>query len=259
MITASYVLHYGCEYLAWSIRSIQDCVDEIQILYSPKPSFSFQSPEPCPESEADLQAQAHRFLAPGKTLHWTTGTWSSEGAHRDAAVKQAFDRGSHLLLVVDADEIWDPATLRAQLAAAGAARERDTLAPFCHFWRSFSNVCIDPSRPVRILNLRSSSDLRYADQKIPVLHFGYAQSEAITRYKISIHGHRGEWRPDWLEGKFLAWQPGVLGMKDVHPTCGWNPSFGDYFWTPRPVPQEIQEVVARELQDHPYRGMEIIR
>ena len=59
MIVASYVLHYGKEYLAWSIRSIQDCVDEIQILYSPRPSFSYQSSVPCPESEEELKAERY--------------------------------------------------------------------------------------------------------------------------------------------------------------------------------------------------------
>jgi len=258
VIVASYVLHYGKEYLAWSIRSIQDCVDEIQILYSPRPSFSYQSSVPCPESEEELKAEANRFLAPGKKLRWTTGNWTQEGAHRDAAVEQAFVRGATVLLVVDADEIWDPKTLRAQLMAAEISKERDTLAPFCHFWRSFSHVCIDPSRPVRILNLRSPSGLRYADQKIPVLHFGYAQSEKITKYKIDIHGHRGEWRPEWHAQKFLPWRPGVE-MKDVHPTCGWNSSFGDYFWNPKPTPKELQEVVAAQLFGHPYADLEVIR
>lgn len=257
MIVASYVLHYGKEYLAWSIRSIQDCVDEIQIFYSPRPSFGRGDAGPCPESEEELRREAYRFLRAGKKLHWVTGRWSLEGNHRDDAVFAAQSRGASVILVVDADEIWDPAELQKQLAAAQAAPERETLTPFCHFWRSFNFVCQDPSRPLRIIK-PSGSGLRYSDQRIPVLHFGYAQGETITKYKVAIHGHKTEWRPDWLENKFLAWQP-ASGMVDVHPTCGWNSSFGDYFWTPRPVSQELREAADRQVGDHPYAKLEVIR
>ena len=256
MIVASYVLHYGKEYLAWSIRSIQDQVDAIQVLYSPRPSFSYQSDVPCSESEGELKAEAHRFLKPGKKLYWDSGVWQSEGSHRDQAMGMASLRGASLVLVVDADELWDPAELALQLAAAEAAPQRDTLTPFVHFWRSFDHVCSDPSRPVRIVK-PSGVSLRYADQKIPVLHYGYAQSEAITKYKIAIHGHRGEWRPEWLEQKFLAWRPGVE-MKDVHPTCGWNPDFSDYFWNPRKVDPEISKAADPLIFDHPYNGKRVI-
>jgi hypothetical protein len=256
MIVASYVLHYGAQYLAWSIRSIQDAVDEIQVFYSPKPSFGRGEAGPCPESEEDLKREACRFLSPGKTLRWVRGLWPMEGAHRDAAVDAAASRGASVVFIVDADEIWDPGEAKVQVAAALAAPERETLAPFCHFWRCFNYVCVDPSRPLRFLKL-AGKGLRYADQKIPVLHFGYAQTEEITKYKIAIHGHLSEWRPRWLADKFLAWRPGVE-MKDVHPTCGWNSSFNDYFWNPKPTPPELVEVVGRTLADHPYRNLEIV-
>ncbi len=258
MIIASYVLHYGKEHLAWSIRSIQDQVDAIQILYSPRPSFSYQSDVPCPESEEELKAEAHRFLRPGKKLYWDSGTWPSEGAHRDQAMGMASLRGASLILVVDADELWDPVELRFQLDAASRAPERDTLVPFVHFWRSFNYICSDPSRPVRIVR-PSGVGLRYSDQWRPVLHYGYAQSEAIVRYKIAIHGHRGEWRPEWLAEKFLAWSPDAPAMKDVHPTCGWNSSFNDYFWNVRPVDPPTKMVADPLVFDHPYRVVEVIR
>lgn len=257
MITASYVLHYGREYLAWSIRSIQDVVDEIQVFYSPRPSFGRGEAGPCPESEEDLKREVYRFLKPGKKLHWVSGLWPMEGAHRDAAVEAARARGASAVLVIDADEVWDPGELRQQLVDALAAPERETLAPFCHFWRSFKYVCMDPSRPLRIIKF-AGEGLRYADQKVPVLHFGYAQTELITRYKIAIHGHRSEWRPGWLENKFLPWRP-ESEMKDVHPTCGWNSSFGDYFWNPKPAGEWLGIIVQALVGDHPYAKLEVIR
>ena len=40
---AFYALHYGREYLAWSVRSVQDAVDEIHVLYSDRPTFGHQT------------------------------------------------------------------------------------------------------------------------------------------------------------------------------------------------------------------------
>ncbi len=259
MIVASYVLHYGAEYLAWSIRSVQDAVDEIQVFYSSRPSFGYTTGLQCPESEEQLKREAARFLLPGKRLLWLSGDWGGEGVHRDTAIAAAKSRGADLVLVVDADEIWDREELVRQLAAAGRATERGTLAPFVHFWRSFGHVCSDPSRPVRIIKPASpEGPVRYAEQDVPVLHFGYAQSEAITKYKIAIHGHRGEWRADWLADKFLSWSPGAL-TKDVHPTCGWNSSFGDFFWNVRKTEERLVKAIEKTLHDHPYKTLEIIR
>ena len=246
---------YGREYLAWAIRSVQDFVDEFFILYTDRPSFGQGMHLPCPETEEELRLQAIRFLK--KPLHWHKGIWGTEGEHRSTIMRIAEQVGADLILSLDTDEVWDRETVEQQLDAAEKAPARDTLVPFIHFWRSFNYVCSDPSMPVRIIK-PGGSGIRYADQKVPVLHFGYAQREEIIRYKIQIHGHRAEWRDDWLDSKFLAWKPGDL-TRDVHPTCGWNTSFADYFWNVRPVDSTINAVVDRVMPDHPYRRLEIIR
>ena len=77
---------------------------------------------------------------------------------------------------------------------------------------------------------------------------GYAQTPEIICYKMQIHGHLAEWRPNWYEDKFLAWQPGV---KDVHPTCR------DNFWEPKPY---VDDGTLEKLTfDHPYFGRDIIK
>lgn len=256
MRVALFVVHYGAEYLAWAIRSVQDAVDQIHIVYSDRPSFSYDTKVACPDTEEVLKKEAHRFLT--KPLFWHRGRWPAEGAHRDAAMSIVAAAGAKQVVVVDSDELWDAETLSKQFLNAGTRPERNMLVPFVHFWRSFGWVCSDPSRPVRIINIGRTGDWYLDPQAIPVLHFGYAQSEAITRYKIAIHGHRAEWRPGWLTEKFLSWTPGSP-MKDVHPTCGWNTSFNDYFWNPRPADAMIKEVVGKLLYDHPYRDLGIIR
>lgn len=246
---AYYPLHYGREYLAHSIRSIQDAVDEIHILYTDVPSFGHNSGAACPESEAALAGQAHRFLT--KPLFWHKGRWSRENEHRDTIRGIASDRGCYLVLAVDADEIWDPATASALLDAADQHNAAGSIgAKFVHFWRSLDWVCHDPCMPIRVIDLRHPWQTAWygALQAEPVLHFGYAQSEALIRYKWTCHGHQRELRGDWL-GRFASWQP---GQGDVHPTNA-------NFWNPVPVDDHLKGLVRSLLHDHPYYGKGIIR
>jgi len=250
---AYYALHYGTDYLSWSIRSVQDAVDEIHVLYTPTPSFGHATDVPCPDTREALVIAAHRFAR--KPIHWHVGAWRGEGEHRNAIDAIARAAGAGLVLAVDSDEIWDRRSLESSLAwveahpVAGVSRYR---VWFDHFWRSFSWVCHDPCRPERILDLRgaygSAADLPHEAQICPVLHFGYAQREDIMRYKWRIHGHQDELRHGWLD-RFLIWQP---GEGDVHPT-------NLDFWTPVPTPPDLARLLDEQLGDHPYRGQAVIR
>ena len=248
---AYYALHYGKEYLAWSVRSVQDSVDEIHVLYTDRPSFGHSSRLVCPDSEAELRREAERFLT--KPLLWHKGHWQGEAAHRDAIRDIARARGAPLVLVVDADEVWDTESAKAILEATERYNAAGSIcARFVHFWRSFRHVCQDPCMPTRVLDLRHPWQATWygAAQPAPVLHFGYAQSEAIMRYKWTCHGHQAEFRPRWLEEKFLGWAP---GQGDVHPTCR------DGFWSPVETPEAIRAQRDALLSDHPYHGLPVIR
>jgi hypothetical protein len=246
---AFYCLHYGKEYLAWSIRSIQDAVDEIHVVYSDRPSFGHRTDLECPDSEEEMLSQAMRFAE--KPVHWHKGRFSIEGEHRDAIYPIAREVGADRILVVDEDEIWAPGAARAALAATAGRPERDVLVRFVHFWRSFHWVCRDPSMPVRIVNPSGSGIWYLSPQDHPVLHFGYAQTERLTSYKEAIHGHKSEWRRGWFDRKFLPWTPGA-GISDVHPTCV-------DFWNPEAVGPDLEGVVRATLHDHPYHALPVIR
>lgn len=250
---AFYALHYGKEYLAWSIRSIQDAVDEVHIVYSEKPSFGHSTKARCPDTEDELREQAHRFA--NVPIYWHKGEWKNEGAHRSMVGLIAAERSARMILVVDADELWAP----GQAADAMNIVERDrrpgraVRVAFVHFWRSFDWVCIDGAMPERIIDMchKDRGPDRYlSSQEYPVYHFGYAQSEEIMRYKWQIHGHQNELRKGWMRDKFLNWNPSI---KDVHPTCA------DGFWSPEPTGENTKSVLHKLLNDHPYWGKEIIR
>jgi hypothetical protein len=248
---AVYALHYGATYLAWSIRSIQDFVDEIHVLYSPTPSHGHASTAACPETEEELKREADRFRT--KPIVWTKGRWGSEGAQRDSIFPIAKERGATTVLVVDADELWDHETVGVALDELEGRPERIFRMPFVHFWKSFKWVCQDGAWPLRAYNLAnapSPAEGYLSRTKHPVYHFGYAIPDAIMRYKWLIHGHLAELRGGWLTSRYLPWKP---GDKDVHPTCLNN------YWEPKPTPPEMSAALKPLLEDHPYWGAEAIR
>jgi hypothetical protein len=250
-VIAYTALHYGAEYLAWAMRSVQSNVDEFHILYTTDPSHGHTSDLRCPETEEDLIREAHRFIT--KPIFWHRGKWSNESDHRSTILPIAKERGADLILWLDYDEVWDPETLKASLAEAATRPEHEIRVKFLHFWKSFGHVCSDPCMPVRIINPNGVGTF-YIHNKIPVLHFGYALKAATVFYKQSIHGHKGEWKPNWFRDTYLGWKP---GQEDTHPTCGRNER-GEAFWIPRPTPPEIQNVLADQMSDHPYFSLDQI-
>lgn len=243
-VAACYVVHYGREWLAWSMRSIQSVVDSIFVFYSVTPSHGHTSGLRCPEPRAPLWDIGKRFGA----NFIDCGPFGWEGAHRDYAVNYITDRGFDQILVVDADELWTPSVAEALLKESAESNARYTRVGMRHFWRSLKWVCDDGAMPLRVINtMRQDSEHYFAYDKGRCFHMGYAQSLDIVRYKISVHGHKGEFRPNWFEEKFVGWHPGIL---DVHPTNERN------FWDPKPYVDDGQLELL--CWDHPYWDMELI-
>lgn len=246
-IVAFTALHYGIEYLDAAIRSVAPFVHEWHFAYSPVGSHGLRVPIQCPETGQQLRAAAEQAFSRSALQHnftynWYTENWYSEGQQRDSIQRHAPD--ADLIIVVDSDEVWAPEAIADALRVGAAQQTRDGLVPFWHFWRSFGWMCSDAQRPVRLIRPHAPAGLTYHNLP-PVYHFGYAQRPEIVRYKIRIHGHRNEWRRDWLQ-RFEAWTPDGP-HEDLHPVV--------YdLWTARPFAREQMPDILRE---HPYyeRGL----
>ena len=208
------IVHYGLDYIGSALRSVYNQVDAIHVVYSPHPSHGFKTDLLPPETREQLMAAA---LDVGPKVQWhDVDRFWTEGPHRDYALSLC--RGD-LALVVDADEVWEPATLEAALKHAyDKADARTWLINFTTPWRSFRWVVRDNMWPVRIHDLRQPQDAGpgYIPKELgDIWHFGYAVRDSIMKYKLSCHGHRREWRPDWYLTKWDVWPP----QPDCHPTC----------------------------------------
>jgi hypothetical protein len=240
-VVAYYALHYGKEWLYWSMRSIKDFVDDIVVVYSPTPSYGHGTEVACPDTSEQLKLLADRFDAHWVNIH--RSHW--EGDHRDEAVHICEDMGADIILVVDHDELWEPDMLKKSLEFVMSNSQRNYLVHMQHYWRSVGWVCYDEALPVRFIKPGGEGNISVPREYGNVHHFGYAQTVPIMAYKWLIHGHLAELRPNWFEHTFQTWKPGDV---DVHPT-------NVDFWTPV---RYDRTQIADLISDHPYYGMDII-
>ncbi len=251
-------LHYGAEYLRQAAESVEPFVDQLLVYYTPQPSYGHpasdvENPDGGRRGEEKLRACCDAI--PAHKLHWhQVMAPHTEGDHRGAAVATALNLGATIILPVDADEIWEQTALESLLRQAvnfqGGA-SRFLVRNFVHFWRSFDWCCRDVWAPVRILKPAASGsggDFTFSDDEIvgdAIYHFGYAQSEAITRYKWTIHGHQNELRPGWFDEIFLD----ETRKTDLHPVVKdwWNAVEFD------------KATLPAALHKHPYYDLRVIR
>lgn len=241
MIVAYTALHYGREYLASAIRSMRNYVDAWYMLYTPEGSHGHKSRAICPETEDELYTIASRLL--GSKLHWHSGIWVHEGQQRDTIYSLVPE--AEVVVAVDADEIWGTGLFPQALHHTRRLGHRNIRLPMWHYWRSFKKAVIsDPALPIRIVYpAYAAGDFTYRGTSI-IHHFGYAQSEAITRYKIEVHGHKNEWRGEWFTERFLP-----NAQTDCHPVSRdhWNPVDID------------PDVLPQHMRLHPYYDLAVIK
>jgi hypothetical protein len=243
-VVAYYALHYGSEWLKWSIESVRNHVDDIIVVYAPGPSFGHGTKAVCPDTKEELMEICRPYDVLWSNIsksHW-------EGNHRDAAVSMCMEEGADIIMPVDHDELWDPVMLSKSLDFVKSSPQKHYLVHMQHYWRSVDYVCFDMAAPQRFIKPGAGSNITsyIPSQYGNVHHYGYAQSVELMRYKWLIHGHLGELRPDWLDKIFIPWKP---GMRDVHPTNEKN------FWDPVPFDKlQLEHLIG----DHPYYHLDLI-
>jgi hypothetical protein len=244
-IFAFVCLHYGKHYLCDAMRSMRDYVDAFYVAYSFKPSHGHATDLICPEDRDDLFAEAIRG-AGTKPLFWTQDHgFRHEGEHRQLADTFAKNHSYDGFITLDSDEVWHPKYAQRFvdiLKTGGKFLLR--AGGMMHCWKNFDWWCRDRMVQSRGVNYKGVGEVYVYPEKDTeaIYHFGYAQPEDIVRYKMSIHGHKGEIRKDWLEKTYINWKPGMI---DVHPTCA------DNTWEPRNLGRDF---LPDFMQGHRFYG-----
>lgn len=245
--TYSYsIVHYGLHYLPYALRSVAPFVDKQYVLYTPHPSHGHSSDLIPIETRDEIMASipANEW---GKLVWIDTDNFWDEGPQRDYAVKTLINDGAEIIINLDYDEIHSPDVLEKTLKEVWDKNNaRNHLCNMIHFWRSFSYCCEDDGWPVRILDTRHRTGVNYIspDEIGKILHFGYAVTNQVMKYKWTLHGHKDEMRPNWFEECWDVWPP----PNNVHPTNGLKQN-GEGWWNPKPYDKNLLPEV---LHSHPY-------
>lgn len=238
-------LHYGAEYLDATIRSIDDNVDQILILYTEQPSYGQQGRLRNPDSRAQLREIAD---SASKKIKWVDIPQTGQ-EHQHRQMVHGYAKGFDLIMAVDADEVWHPDHVReAQEAALATGLKNVSVGGdrWYHFWRSFNEVNQDGFYPVRFHCVGGSNGATIIHKGL-VYHMGYAQSEGITRYKISVHGHKSI-PGSWFNDKWLNYVKGK--------TTKLHPDSQDVWIETKDFDKET---LPQILKDHPYYDLERIK
>lgn len=225
------MLHYGSDYFKWAIKPLLNVCDKVIVLYSDMPTHNQGTGMMCPDTRAKLYFQHPK-------LQWLDIHGAGRECDHMASVFN-FTSGYDVLVRVDADEIWPESELKDAINQAFDGNSYTYgIDGFVHFWRSFNNIAFrDYFRPIRLWNL-NAGNVNEGVVYSTIYHFGYAINEEMMRYKMSIHGHKSEIRPEWFE-IWRTWKGENIGL--FHPT-----SFD--IWK-EIVPFDKEDL---PLKDHPY-------
>ena len=215
MRVLSYImLHYGMEYLEYVIKAIEPFSEKIMIFYTPNPSHNHDAGIKCPEKRAELKQLA---LDTSDKVIWKDVNIFGEGNHRQQVFK--YSKGYDLVLNADSDEVWNQDFLAKSLEESVNLDSRYIgVYGFVNFYRSFDWVVRDSFYPIRIHNLKSNKkEVKIVGQpeEHNIYHFGYCQKLEMIEYKIKIHGHRAEFKLNWLVDKYLNFDPNET--EKMHP------------------------------------------
>lgn len=202
-VLAYYPIHYGSEYLGYSMESVKDHVDHIVVFYSSKPTYGHQGNIANPDSKESIAFICHEYGA--ELIDITNLNISRENNHRQLAHTYARNNGYDILLAVDYDEVWQNVDVAIKEAYEGDCSHYGIEgSQWLHFWKSFNEVNRDGFAPIRLFNLKNGNK-EGRIKKGTIYHFGYAISDELMRYKMSCHGHKSEigngWFPKWFDYK----------------------------------------------------------
>ena len=228
--------------MPYALRSVSPLVEKSYIFYTPHPSHGHSSTLINPETRDEIMSSipADEW---NKIVWIDTENFWDEGPQRDFAVQTLIKDNVDIILNVDYDEIHDAVILEKMIKEVWNRNiSRNWLCNMFHMWRSFSYCCEDDGWPVRLIDTRHRNGMNYISpvEFGKIFHFGYCITNELMKYKMSLHGHKDELRPNWYEEKWLAWPP----VDDCHPTNGRKEN-GEGWWNPKPFDKNLLPSVLR--------------
>jgi glycosyltransferase involved in cell wall biosynthesis len=278
-LAAVYCVYNEEEYLAWSIRSIIDAVDEVIVLLGEQPYSAYNANARTHFQRPDRsRAIVEELAACSPKIRLVTGVWDSELEHRNAGLRLCRQAGHAYYFLVDGDEVYRQDhldSLRDELRARPGVGQFIIKCDL--FWRSFqyripaNDLAWMPRRVFKITRCSNLGKSRIPvplacrftgnnktnsygtvyhldPQRVKFYHFSFARSPEKMREKLLTYSHAHEVLAGWYEQVWLRW-PEHREMTNLNPVD--PPKLPRAIWHD---PADLPEV----MRDHPYFRQEII-
>ena len=278
-IAAVYCIYNEEEYIAYSLRSIVDFVDQIFVLLGLAPYSAYNAQARRQFMVADrTEAIVSALATSHPKIQLVKGVWDSELEHRNAGLRLCRGERCDYYFLIDGDEVYRRDhldNLRSELAAHPHTGQ---FIIKCHtLWRSFRyRIPADELEwmPRRIFKLTRISRAGKSWIPLPVpcrftgnnktnswgdvyhippdrvvfYHFSYARSPEKMREKLRTFSHAHEIREGWYERVWLRW-PQARTMTALNPVD--PPKFR------RAVYHDVSDL-PEVMAAHPYYHQEFI-
>lgn len=228
------------------VQSTAASVDQTFVLLNDRPWNS--------SGGDNLETREQIWLAGESTVEIVQGSWASETEQRNAGLEILRSRGYDYCMVVDADEIYDPAAIQRMKQAIIEHPQVD--AWYVHmytYWKSARFRIEPPEQFTPVVFLKVENGLFTENRHVraekagrfqPALavchHLSYARSDSEVQKKLARFSHSHEIRPGWYEEVWKGWDMNP-SMENLHPV--WAEAYK------RAVPQALENFppLLREL------------
>jgi len=212
------------QWLAPAVESIYDACETIWFLVSDRPWHGE------PSSQDAMVDRLRELPDPAGKLRVVRGSWPDEATQRNAGMQFLADAGLDYCLVVDADEIHDPAQLcRVMQLARESPRVECWRMQCLTYWKS-SNYRVDPPEPFAAAVVVRVGTVRFVENRVCESHFGtevpaevgvfhhmsYARTDEYLFRKIATFSHAHQVVPGWFENVWRRWD-GDHTLENLHP------------------------------------------
>jgi GT2 family glycosyltransferase/tetratricopeptide (TPR) repeat protein len=247
-------VHDDSYYLAEAISSVHTASD----------GFVFVSRLPWHDQPGDWEAAAEVARSVGAEV--IVGEWTSELAHRQAALGWLAEHGYTHALIPDGDEIIEPLLLETLLKIAETELAERVYVHWDTYWKTPEYVIrpregftplilLDLCRahPVGGRHFEGGRGLLLTPEHGLIHHLSYVGPDIRIRRKITTWGHRDEVRPGWYQEVWQRWDSDRL-LRDLHPTHPPAYGFAERIHVPpilEPVMERYRQLAGEERGENP--------
>jgi len=222
---AVYCVYDDIAWLTDSLESVYPGVDAIYFLVSDKPWYGQ------PTGNTETITTIREFPDTQNKIRIIQGSWTNETDQRNTGLDRLKEAGFTYCVVIDADEIYDPAELKRMKELVLSRPDVDCWhVSLDTYWKSY-RYRIEPREPLKPPVFVKAGEVRFTQNRtvrgsnhmvIPpetgiCHHLSYAHGDDEVLKKISTFSHAREIIPGWFENIWKKWDTDHE-MINLHPT-----------------------------------------